>query len=120
LCYAFNPVHKIQEHINYMYHWMSRLAMSGVYKFFMERQMLIVLLCLRNGCRCDYRWNIGWNPYILTISLMKCCLRGNISMSKMVYNALEEVQVIWMLLLNSFHDLSIMNLEKMTLMKWMR
>ena len=43
LGYACNPVHKIQEHIDYMYHWMSRLAMSGVYKFYMERQMLIVL-----------------------------------------------------------------------------
>jgi hypothetical protein len=26
-----------------MYHWMSRLAMSGVYEFYMEHQMLIVL-----------------------------------------------------------------------------
>ena len=26
-----------------MYHWMSRLAMSGVYKFYMEHQILIVL-----------------------------------------------------------------------------
>jgi hypothetical protein len=43
LGYAFNPVHKIQEHIDYIYYWMSRLAMSGVYKFYMEHQMLIVL-----------------------------------------------------------------------------
>ena len=43
LGYTFNPVHKIQEHIDYMYHWMSRLAMSGVYEFYMEHQMLIVL-----------------------------------------------------------------------------
>jgi len=26
-----------------MYHWMSRLGMSGVYEFYMEHQMLIVL-----------------------------------------------------------------------------
>jgi hypothetical protein len=26
-----------------MYHWMSILTMSGVYKFYMEHQMLIVL-----------------------------------------------------------------------------
>jgi hypothetical protein len=43
LGYAFNHVHKIQEHIDYMYHWMSRLAMSGVYKLYMEHQMLIIL-----------------------------------------------------------------------------
>jgi hypothetical protein len=43
LSYAFNSVHKIQEHIDYMYHWMSRLAMSGVYEFYMEHQMLIIL-----------------------------------------------------------------------------
>jgi hypothetical protein len=43
LGYTINHVHKIQEHIDYMYHWMSRLAMSGVYKFYMEYQMLIVL-----------------------------------------------------------------------------
>jgi hypothetical protein len=43
LGYVFNPVHKIQEHIDYMYHWMIRLAMSGVYEFYMEHQMLIVL-----------------------------------------------------------------------------
>jgi len=43
LGYAFNHVHKIQEHIDYMYHWMSRLAMSGVYEFYMEHQILIVL-----------------------------------------------------------------------------
>ena len=43
LCYASNLVHKIQEHIDYMYHWMSRLDMSSVYKFYMEHQMLIVL-----------------------------------------------------------------------------
>ena len=43
LGYAFNLVHKIQEHIDYMYHWMSRLAMSDVYEFYMELQMLIVL-----------------------------------------------------------------------------
>ena len=43
LDYTFNPVHKIQEHIDYMYHWMSRLVMSGVYEFYMEHQMLIVL-----------------------------------------------------------------------------
>jgi hypothetical protein len=42
LGYAFNPVHKIQEHIDYIYHWMIRLAMSGVYEFYMEHQMLIV------------------------------------------------------------------------------
>ena len=40
--YAFNLVHKIQEHIDYMYHWMSRLAISGVYEFYMKHQMLIV------------------------------------------------------------------------------
>jgi len=43
LGYAFNSVHKIQEHIDYMYHWMSRLAMSGDYEFYMEHQMLIIL-----------------------------------------------------------------------------
>ena len=43
LGYAFNPVHKNREHIDYMYHWMIRLAMSGVYKFYIEHQMLIVL-----------------------------------------------------------------------------
>ena len=26
MSYAFNYVHKIQEHIDYMYHWMSRLT----------------------------------------------------------------------------------------------
>ena len=26
LDYAFNHVHKIQEHIDYMYHWMSRVT----------------------------------------------------------------------------------------------
>jgi len=40
-------------------------------------------------------------------------------MPKKVYDALEEAQVVWMLLLSSFHGLSIMNLEEMTLMKWM-
>ena len=43
LGYTINLVHKIQEHIDYIYHWMSRLAMSGVYEFYMEHQMLIVL-----------------------------------------------------------------------------
>jgi hypothetical protein len=43
LGYAINLVHKIQEHIDYMYHWMSRLDMSGVYKFYMEYQILIIL-----------------------------------------------------------------------------
>jgi hypothetical protein len=43
LGYTINLVHKIQEHIDYMYHWMSRLTMSGVYEFYMEHQMLIVL-----------------------------------------------------------------------------
>jgi len=43
LGYNINLVYKIQEHIDYMYHWMSRLAMSGVYEFYMEHQMLIVL-----------------------------------------------------------------------------
>jgi hypothetical protein len=43
LGYAFNLAHKIQEHIDYMYHWMIRLAMSGVYEFYMEHQVLIVL-----------------------------------------------------------------------------
>jgi hypothetical protein len=43
LGYAFNSVHKIQEHIDYMYHWMIRLAMRGGYEFYMEHQMLIVL-----------------------------------------------------------------------------
>jgi len=43
LGYAFNHVHKIQEHIDYMYHWMSRLAMSGDCEFYMEHQMLIAL-----------------------------------------------------------------------------
>jgi len=43
LGYAFNPVHKIQEHIDYMYHWMIRLTISGVCEFYMEHQMLIVL-----------------------------------------------------------------------------
>jgi len=38
-----NHVHKIQEHIDHMYHWMSRLAMSSVYEFYMEHPMLIVL-----------------------------------------------------------------------------
>jgi hypothetical protein len=43
LGYTINLVHKIQEYIDYMYHYMSRLAMSGVYEFYMEHQMLIVL-----------------------------------------------------------------------------
>jgi hypothetical protein len=43
LGYTINIVLKIQEHIDYMYHWMSRLTMSGVYEFYMEHQMLIVL-----------------------------------------------------------------------------
>jgi hypothetical protein len=43
LGYTINLVLKIQEHIDYMYHWMSRLTMSGVYEFYMEHQMLIVL-----------------------------------------------------------------------------
>jgi hypothetical protein len=43
LGYIINLVHKIQEHIDHMYHWMSRLAMSGVYEFYIEHQMLIVL-----------------------------------------------------------------------------
>jgi hypothetical protein len=42
LGYAINLVHKIQEHIDYMYHWMSRLDMIGVYKFYMEHQILII------------------------------------------------------------------------------
>jgi len=33
-----------------MYHWMNRLAMSNVYKFFMEYQMLIVLNSLLEEC----------------------------------------------------------------------
>jgi hypothetical protein len=33
------------------------------------------------------------------------------------YDALEEAQVIWMLLLNSFHGSTRMNLEEMNLMK---
>ena len=43
LSYVINPVHKIREHIDYMYHWMIRLAMSGVYEFYIEQQMLIIL-----------------------------------------------------------------------------
>ena len=43
LCYVISHVHKIREHIDYMYHWMSKLAMSGVYEFYIEHQMLIVL-----------------------------------------------------------------------------
>jgi len=43
LGYTINLVHKIQEYIDYMYHYMSRLAMSGVHEFYMEHQMLIVL-----------------------------------------------------------------------------
>ena len=43
LGYDINPVQKIQEHIDYMYHWMSRLIMSDVYEFYMEHQMLIIL-----------------------------------------------------------------------------
>ena len=43
LGYAFNPIHKIQEHVDYMYHWMSRLDVNGIYEFYMEHQMLIVL-----------------------------------------------------------------------------
>jgi hypothetical protein len=43
LGYTINLVLKIQEHIDYMYHWMSRLTMSDVYEFYMEHQMLIVL-----------------------------------------------------------------------------
>jgi len=46
-------------------------------------------------------------------------LERNVSVPKRVYDALEEAQVVWMLLLNSFHGLSKMNLEEMTLMKWM-
>jgi hypothetical protein len=45
-------------------------------------------------------------------------LERNVSVPKRVYDALEEAQVVWMLLLNSFHGLSRMNLEEMTLMKW--
>jgi hypothetical protein len=43
LGYTIKPVHKIQQHIDYMYCWMSRLTMSGVYEFYMEHQMLSVL-----------------------------------------------------------------------------
>ena len=50
LGYAFNLVHKIQEHIDYIYYWMSRLAMSGVYELYMEHQMLIVLNSLPEEC----------------------------------------------------------------------
>jgi hypothetical protein len=50
LGYTINLVHKIQEHIDYMYHWMNRLAMSNVYKFYMEYQMLIVLNSLLEEC----------------------------------------------------------------------
>jgi hypothetical protein len=43
LGYTIKHVHKIQQHIDYMYCWMSRLNMSGVYEFYMEHQMLSVL-----------------------------------------------------------------------------
>ena len=43
LGYTINHVHKIKEHIDYIYHWMSKLTMSGVYEFYMEHQMLIFL-----------------------------------------------------------------------------
>jgi hypothetical protein len=43
LGYTINHVHKIQEYIDDMYNWMSRLAISGVYEFYIEHQMLIVL-----------------------------------------------------------------------------
>ena len=43
LGYTINHVHKIQEHIDYMYHWMSKLTMSSVYEFYMEHPMLIIL-----------------------------------------------------------------------------
>jgi hypothetical protein len=40
---CINHVHKIQKYIDYMYHCISRLAMSGIYEFYMEHQMLIIL-----------------------------------------------------------------------------
>ena len=46
--YTINNVHKIKEHIDYMYHWMGKLTMIGVYEFYMEHQMLIVFNSLVN------------------------------------------------------------------------
>jgi hypothetical protein len=43
LDYVINHVHKIQKYIDYMYHWIRTLAMGGVYEFYMEHQMLIIL-----------------------------------------------------------------------------
>lgn len=118
LSYVINLIHKIREHIDYMYHWMLRLAMSGVYEFYIQHQMLTVL----NSLPAEWypvRQSLEYrlNPYISIISLMKWCLRGSVSIPKRVYNPLEKAQVIWMLLLNSFHGLSRLNLEKKTLMK---
>jgi hypothetical protein len=43
LGYIIKTVHKIQQHIDYMYCWMSILTISGVNEFYMEYQMLSVL-----------------------------------------------------------------------------
>ena len=43
-----NPEHKIVEHINFMYNWLFRLYIHGVYKFYIEQQMKIVLDSLSN------------------------------------------------------------------------
>jgi len=98
---------------------MIRLAMSGVYEFYMEHQMLIILNSLPEE----------WMPVRLSLeyrlesldfnNLADEMLLENVSMPKRIYDALEEAQVVWMLLLNLFHGLSRMNLEEMTLMKWM-
>jgi hypothetical protein len=102
LGYAFNLVHKIQEHIDYLEHQILIVLNS------LPEEWMLVRLSLEYRLEC-----LDFNNLADEI-----LLRGNVSMPKKVYDSLKEAQVVWMLLLNSFHGLSRMNLEEMTLMKW--
>ena len=118
LDYVINYVHKIQKHIDYMYHWMSRLAMGGVYEFYMEHQMLIILNSLPKKWM-SVRLSLEYRLESLDFNNLadEMLLVGNVSVPKKIYDALEAAQVVWMLLLNSFHCLSRMNLEEMSVKK---
>ena len=35
--YKMNPKHRVVEHINFMYNWLSRLYMHGVHEFYIEQ-----------------------------------------------------------------------------------
>ena len=116
--YTINLVHKIQEYIDYMYHWMSRLAMSGVYEFYMEHQMLIILNPLHKE----------WMSVRLSLEYrMKSLDFNNLADEMLVererrYNkkgirCTRRSQVVWIMLLNSFHGSSRINLVEMILMK---